>query len=302
MADTFNTNSTEAPTSDATREHLEEQNVGLTTDQLDFVTLVHQYFGIEGKLMNCSIAVKDYFFEEKEFNDLFGDPLVQKALTERGVINRRNAPVLKHGNGKPRKLKEETLEQQQAEHRRWKDTSLDPMQLLVANSMLDLIDTRSQKKKLQDLGVSTGQYAAWMNDPVFSDYMRERAENMLGQGQHEAHLALLDKVRMGDMKAISYYNEMIGRFVTQNTGLGTNTSGSDFKNILVRILEIINDEIDDPAISLRIADKFKGLINAQTVAGHLMGGEEPIEKPHIADTRDLTPRLQELMTKGEGYE
>lgn len=310
----MSSNSTEAPTSGVTEAALAKQTSGkgLSQTQMEFVTLQCQFFGINGRLMNIEEAVAEYWFEEAEFTKLITNKKVLAAIEERGATARS----VKHLSVEP--LTDETgevdasdpgavgdnvksaLEQQHS----WKDSVLTPLQLIVANAMLDLVDTRSQKKKLQDLGVSTSKYNMWLKDPVFQGYLRDRAEAMLGENQHEAHLALLDKVRMGDMKAISYYNELTGRY-TQSTQAQTGTNVVlDFKNLMIRVLEIINDEVDGPT-AIIISERLKGLIGATSTAGALIQASatldsEPIAVPHIAEVRQLTPRLQQLMDEGEG--
>lgn len=293
------TNDTEAPTSEATVDALAAElalPAGLSTEDLDFISLMDQFWAINGRLMTEEESVERYLFEEGEFAGLIGKESVRNALEQRGIsgkaLAKHSPPV---GN-------------QKVPGPSWVDSALTPHQLLVANAMLDLVDTRSEKKKLQDLKVSTKTYAKWLADPVFYNYMRERAEALLGTTQHEAHLALIDKVKAGDLGAIKYFNEITGRFISQsgqfgttvNVGLGGNKSES--RQILIEVLEIIQDEVTDPETAVRIADRFKMLINRDQVARQLVGEPEPIVIPKVKENRELTPRLQELMEAGEGNE
>src|SRR6266568_274998 len=68
---------------------------------------------------------------------------------------------------------------------------LSALQLAVANAMLDFTDGRSEKKKLDDLGVSTKQYQGWRRNPVFANYMQSRAESLLNNSTDIAHLSLV---------------------------------------------------------------------------------------------------------------
>lgn len=287
---------TEAPTNEATTASIDETLYqSLNEDEAWFVSFVHQHYGIKGKLLELKEAVSNYGFTEQEFNDLIARPNIRTALQERGVIKQavhrvKTAPVGK-------------AEQPPEPEPKWAEHALTPMQLLVANTLLDLIDTRSTKKKLQDLGVTTTQYNTWLKDPVFQEYCRERAESLIGENQHEAMLALVDKVRMGDMNAIKYYHELMGRFTPASANnSGNSTSPDSIRNLLVSILEIIQDEVDDPQTALRISERFKGLINAHSMAGQMLSASENIELPEVAATRTLTPNLQKLVDGGEGYE
>lgn len=293
------TNDTEAPTNENTAVALANKlGLGsLNEDELAFVSLQHQFYGLKGRIMTDKDA-REYLFEPDEFAELMGSEKVQIALHERNLISK---PALK-GSKTPVGTEKGT------EHPTWADTALTPHQLLCANVMLDLTDGRSEKKRLQDLGLSTQQYQQWLSEPKFNEYMLARAESLIGNSQFEAHLALVDKVKSGDLGAIKYFNEFTGRFVSQGSGFGTTVnvgvSGTkdDFRALLVNILEIIQDEVEDTNAKLRIAERFKSLMTNQSVASALLGEVEPIEQPHIKQARELTPQLQTLMDKGEGYE
>lgn len=254
----------------------------MTEEQLQFVTFIHQHHSLTGELMSQEYAGKEYGFSPPKYQRYMNLEVVKAALQERGIELARYID--------------------QPDENKWLSSSLTPDQLLVANTMLDLIDTRSEKKKLQDLGISTSKYQQWLKDPVFSTYLRERAESMIaGELQHDALLALGDKVRSGDINAIKYYHEFTNRFIpVANRGAGTNGATADIQGLLVRIIEIITDEVDDPLAITRIADRFKTLMTARTIAGQLIDESEPILIPEISQARVLTPKMQELLEKGEG--
>lgn len=266
------------------------QPKALTEDELQFVTFMHQNYSLTGQVLSQASAEDLLGMTADEYEELMTDARVLAALDERGVTLKVISPV---GDSEEVGISNWVVQAQLK--------SLTPAQLVIANTMLDLIDTRSQKKKLQDNGVSTATYNTWLKDPVFQSYLKERAEGMLGENQHEAHLALLDKVRMGDLKAIELYYEYQGIYTRASaTQVNANQVAVDVQNLLVRIIEIINDEVDDPNTAARIADKFKGLMQARTIAGELV--QEQIHQPEIATARVITPELQAIMDKGAGYE
>lgn len=271
-------NATVAPTNEHTLANAAKTK-GLKPEEQEFVTLIHYEFGLTGKIEVSRIA-GEYGYSKEEFSNLFKREAVQRALTERGIprrllqINEEGSPV---GN--------------QA-----KQAKLTPVQLIVANTMLDLADTRSTKKKLQDLGCTTATYQMWLRDEHFSSYLRERAESLVGDIQHEAMLALVDRVSSGDLKAIQYYHELTGRYVQQSSS-NQSSSSHDLQSMIVRIIEIIIDEVDDPQTALRISDRLKGLVTGAQVAGILPS----IETPEVV-TREVTPEIQELMNRGVGYD
>ncbi len=134
---------------------------------------------------------------------------------------------------------------------------LTEQQLVCANIMLDLLDNRSQRKKLQELSIPTQTYQSWLRDPAYQEYIRARSENLLGDNQHEAHLALLDRVTSGDMVAIKYYNEITGRFTPQQANGGANV-----REVLQAVITIIQRHVIDPNTLTRIAEDLLALSSA----------------------------------------
>lgn len=273
-------NASVAPTNAATLANA-DKSAGLTKEQLEFVTLVHYEYGLKGTYEPKEIQ-KEYGYTEEEFRALIETSSVFAALVERGVPRRLIEGINEIGEQTPV----------------GKQAKLTPIQLIVANTMLDLADTRSTKKKLQDLGQNTATYQMWLRDPNFSDYLKQRAEALLGDISHEAHLALVDKVMAGDLKAIEYYNAMTGRFVRETSSNQGTSSSHDLQAMIIRIIEIIVDEVDDPQTALRISDRLKGLVTGAQIAGVLPA---PIEQPEIM-VRTITPEVQELMNRGVGYD
>ena len=137
-----------------------------------------------------------------------------------------------------------------------------------------------------------------MRDPDFNGYLRERAESMIGDVQHEAMLSLVDNIRAGRLDAIKYYHALTWRYVEQK-GEGGGSVG-DLQAIIVRIIEIINDEVTDPDTAARIAGKLKGLVMGNQVAGVLPNPEVVV--PETAEGREITPEVRKLMDKGLGYD
>lgn len=264
-------NASEAPTNKGTLDQLDEKvaavGAGLTDHQLDFVMMCQMYYDIYGMLIPVEVAVKRYGITEEIYANTIKQAPVEDALVKNGIVKLEP-------EGKRLLPKAEVLT---------------PRELIVANTMLDLLDTRSDKKKLQDLGMSTSEYQRLLRKPAFHEYLRDKAESSLQVGQHEAALALLDKVRQGDLKAISYYNEYMGRFspaakqsTTVNVG---NTSNSDLQWIVTNLVEIITEEVTDANIAARIGDRIKALIgNSRMATEIIQASAEPV-KPEVAAMR-----------------
>lgn len=263
---------TTAPTNAGTHDKLKLEQA---QEYAAFVSLVLMHHGLTSEFLGPQTAKEEYDVDEQDYFRYMDQEPVIEALRAEGILKSHQKPetiILKVNDD-------------------WRDNALTPEQLKVANAMLDLVDTRSQKKKLQDLNVSTSKYQSWLKDPIFSAYLHKRAEDILGENKHEAALALMDKVRMGDTKAIQFYYELTGRYVSGGAA-SANTQAMDFQGLLVAILEILNDEIDDPQVAANISDRLKGLIGARNTATELVN---TIVQPEVAEMRELSPRLKELM-------
>lgn len=234
--------------------------MALSDFESNLVTFLDQHYQLTGQLLTADRAHKEFGIPVGKFKEALDNSEVREALVARGIIFER------------------------FERDDWTKESLTPIQLLVANQLLDLTDTRTNKKKLQDLNVSTLQYNAWLKDPVFKNYMHKRAEQMVGDNKHEVDTALLDKVRAGDLKAIAYYNEMTGRFVQQRGP----ANSVDVSMLIVKIVEIIDEEVKDPDTLLRLSERLRGLIAARNTANALIGaGEDAIVMPEIVKVRQI---------------
>jgi len=207
--------------------------VTLSDDQYDAVVFCEQEFLTNAQIPTVArlrafgFNVEDGFFDNEE---------VRNSLIARGVrmrsVSGRDSRVLTE------------------------------QQLTAANVMLDLRDNRSQKKKLSDLGINTQIWEAWLRDPSFNDYLRKRAENILGDNSHEAALALVGRVRSGDTNAIKFYYEITGRYVPQRG------NSIDVAGLLMRVLEILQKHVLDDNVITAISND---LINLASGVGLAVG-------------------------------
>lgn len=189
----------------------------LTEREFDIVNFIEQWWLSKGGIPSGAKAEELGLCKEKFYQEFIERVDVRKNLLARGITFKQN----------------ELLTEQQ---------------LTTANTVLDLTDNRSLKKKLADLRVPTQLYESWLRDPAFNNYLRERAENILGDNVHTAHLALLDRVKNGDTGAIKFYYEITGRYVP-NRGDSVDVAG-----LLMRVIEIIQRHVTNNDEVAAIAD------------------------------------------------
>lgn len=133
-------------------------------------------------------------------------------------------------------------------------------QMQVANVLLDTLDKRSRLKKLTELGVSTSEYNQWLKDPLYRSYCLERAEALLHENQHVAHMSLIERVAQGDLGAIRYFNSMTGRYrEKQSAAVEVNVQNNYGTDTLIKIVEIIQKHVKDPDVLAAIGDEILAL-------------------------------------------
>lgn len=194
----------------------------LTNDEHLFLNFLEQEYLLEGGIPTAASCVERNIVSETFYKKCFRKADFRHALLVRG-ISLRGLDGPDAG-----KLSEE--------------------QLVVANAILDLTDNRSKKKKLSEYKVPTQKWEAWLRDPVFQNYLRVRSESLLGDSLHESHLALVDRVRSGDLGAIKYLNEITGRYVP-----GANEK-VDVTSILMMMVEVIERHVHDAPTLQLISD------------------------------------------------
>lgn len=274
-------NATEAPTSGITKSAADLGATSLlTADEHNFCNIVDQHWSLYGELFSAQVGLEAYDIPMRLYEEYLSNDKVRGALTDRGV-NFRNLDFV--------------------DSNRWKTHALTAEQLVTANVMLDLIDQRSEKKKLQDLGVTTAKYQRWLKDPAFSNYLRQRTEALLGGAVADANMALIDRARGGDVKSIQYLHEITGRYVKVGSAPTEQSAYLDAKQLVQNIITIIVDEVDDGPLAVRIAERLKKLITVQQISGELLG-EAPITIPEVVPARELTPEIRALMDTGVGMD
>lgn len=110
---------------------------------------------------------------------------------------------------------------------------LTPIQLAVANILLNTHDRTTIRKKLQAMGVTTTQFQAWQKQEAFQNYLRRESIARFNNTDIDARLSLTKLVQDSDLNAIKYYFELSGIYNPANQQLINLTS------ILATLMEIL---------------------------------------------------------------
>jgi hypothetical protein len=138
-----------------------------------------------------------------------------------------------------------------------------PDQMHAAATMMDLVDRRSDEKKLRDIGISTRQWATWLQDDEFAAYLRDRSEKLLANSTHEAHKGLMKGVRQGNLAAVRTMYEITGRFDPNKE------TQIDVRRVLHTFIEVLQKHIKDPVALHAIAMDLSQVASAESYANGL---------------------------------
>lgn len=230
----------------------------LTDIELDlifFIERFHARHGASPTVAQISMrftGLNDHFFESFK-----NSPLVQKSFKARGII--------------------------------WPpaEDTFTPTQMHAAAAMLDMVDRRSDEKKLRDLGVTTRQWATWLQDDQFAEYLRDRSEKMLEHSVHEAHKGLLKGVRNGNVASVKALYEITGRYRPDEE------QQIDVRRVLHTFIEVIQKYVKDPITLQSIAMDLSAFATAESYANGLtnqmMSGAQNFRARTIAGEAQLNP-------------
>lgn len=217
----------------------ESQKPSLTTLQVSILSFVEQVFWEEGHLPTPEAVSTELSCRKTTVVDTFRNETFIAALTTKGL------PV--EDLVTPGKLIKNTK-------------ALSPKQILVANLMLNVHDSRSQREKLSWAQVSSQQYHAWLRQPAFVEFINKRAEQMFGASDHLAYRSLIKNVTAGDPKSLDLFFRMRGIY---NPSLTVNIN---INAVLTQVVEVIARYVKDPTVLQNIAGELENILETDEVA------------------------------------
>lgn len=134
-----------------------------------------------------------------------------------------------------------------------------PEQMHAAAVMTDLVDRRSDSKKLADLGITTRQWSTWVQDDAFATYLKDRSEKLLENSTHELHKGMMKGVRNGNVAAVKLAYEVTGRYRSNEE------SSIDVRQILHTFIEVIQRYVKDPVVMHNIAMDLSSAASAESL-------------------------------------
>ena len=119
---------------------------------------------------------------------------------------------------------------------------LTPMQITLANMLINIHDKSSVRQLLEPMGITTTQYNAWLRDPTFQKYLRTRIEKLFAASDFEAYKSLLKSVQDGDVAATKFFFELRGIY---NPRVQVDI---DIRSVMVKVVDVIARNVNDPQV------------------------------------------------------
>lgn len=161
-----------------------------------------------------------------------------------------------------------------------------PEQMHAAAVMTDLVDRRSDAKKLSDIGISSRQWSTWLQDTNFANYLRDRSERLLENSTFEAHKGLMKGVRNGNVASVKAFYEITGRYRPNEE------QQIDIRRVLHTFIEVIQKYVKDPILLHAIAVDLSNVASAESYANGLsnqmMSGAQNFQTRTIAGSATPT--------------
>ena len=196
----------------------------------------------QGLFLECQVVLDQDASLDKEGVELvWGSSKFQRALSDRGIKTTANPNLT---------LRQETFLQ----------AYLNPLNLLTPQVLA---------KRLK---ISSSELAGWLNQKEFAHAMKVKSEENLQKFIPMADAALGQLVQQGDMKAITFVNQLTGRFDPNAR------QQLDVPSLLLQVQDIVLRHVLDPVVKRNIARELIALASGQS---HLGVVSEPVSSGSI---------------------
>jgi hypothetical protein len=196
----------------------------------------------QGLFLEVAVVLdQDASLDKEGVEVVWGSSKFQRALSDRGIKTTENPNLT---------LRQETFLQ----------AYLNPLNLLTPQVLA---------KRLK---ISSSELAGWMNQKEFGHAMKVKSEENLQKFIPMADAALGQLVQQGDMKAITFVNQLTGRFDPNAR------QQLDVPSLLLQVQDIVLRHVLDPVVKRNIARELIALASGQS---HLGVVSEPVHSGSI---------------------
>ena len=218
-----------------------ENKKRLDFQQVKVLSLIEQLFWETGYIPDNEIVAKELRMTPQFVEKCYKNDVFREALLVRGI----------------------DLKPQESQK------VLQPKQVMLANLLLNAHDKRSVREKLEQVQVSTNQYNAWLRQPAFANYLRQRAESVFKASDFEAYQGVVKAVQTGDVNALKFFFELRGIY-SPRVQLDVNV-----ESVIVQVVEVIQRHVKDPVILTQIASDIEGIVSPTRHSERELNAPEP---------------------------
>lgn len=222
----------------------------LSEIELDLIHYIERFHASTGMAPTDAQLNARYKLTDEQLEAFKSNTLVQKSFKLRGIIYPSPGDVF-------------TAEQMHA-----------------AEVMTNLVDRRSDEKKLRDLGITSRQWSTWILDDRFAAYVNARTEKMLENSTFEIHKGMMKGVRNGNLASAKLAYEVTGRYRSNEE------QQIDVRRVLHTFIEILQAHIKDPVLMHAIAIDLSEAASAESLStgltNQMMSGAQNFRQRTIA--------------------
>ncbi len=132
------------------------------------------------------------------------------------------------------------LENRGIPFRQHSQEELTPQQIAAATVACNFADQRSLHTKLDEIGVKSATYQAWLLDPLFKNFVKTVTDRNLENIDPVAKTEYMRLIASGNWNAIKYYLDV--------TAAAQNNETPQTEHLLRAMLEVIQSHIKDPQL------------------------------------------------------
>lgn len=132
-------------------------------------------------------------------------------------------------------------------------TQLTPEQGAVIALLSDPSIKGGFTTRLKAAGINHGKYRAWLKQPEFRRRIEKLQQGVLKELEGDMLVSLGEAAANGDLNALKYSFELTGKYNPQQQ------AAIDVRAAIAKILEILQEEIKDPAVLARIGARMQGV-------------------------------------------
>lgn len=189
-----------------------------------------------------TIIDQDASLKKESIEAIWGTPKLQKALESRGISTTRNPNL--------------TLRQE-----------------MFLQAYVNPMNLKTPQVLAKQMKITTMELDGWLRQKEFAKAMSTKAQENLEKYIPMADQALGQLVQSGDMKAITFLNQLTGRFDANRAG------GVDIMSLMMQVQDVILRHVREPEVKRNIARELIAIANGQSPMAAL---PEP-----VSDTIDI---------------